>query len=239
MLSRRFIQYLPACDSSKEGEICFLIENIRTKSFSNAHQCSTRAFKVPPSALRNARPIILQHFPLYRLNDEHCENTPDSMPEKVNTHSFSEHLNGLSSVQQAFVKMRERWDCLSEEASNWLLTTLNPRALFSGHTHFACQTRHQYEKCETFCPNKQSPHSACRRSGRRSRQDSDVQTETAWEYNVASLSWRNTPQPSVLLAHIQEDRVVVTTCLLPNEYTIFILYAIGLLLILVYTLRKR
>lgn len=46
-----------------------------------------------------SRPIFLQHFPMYRKSDEIC-NEPDEAPEKIKKELF-----------------RQKWDCLSEEAS--------------------------------------------------------------------------------------------------------------------------
>lgn len=51
-----------------------------------------------------SRPIFLQHFPMYRKSDEICDE-PDAAPE--------------SGKKELF---RQKWDCLSEEASEMVLT---------------------------------------------------------------------------------------------------------------------
>ena len=70
------------------------------------------------------RPILLSHFPLYRLSDEHCDE-PDEAP-----------------ADEKLVRFREGWDCISKESSNLLLESLHPRLILSGHTHHGCNTSH-------------------------------------------------------------------------------------------------
>ncbi|XP_055332974.1 metallophosphoesterase 1-like [Paramacrobiotus metropolitanus] len=70
------------------------------------------------------RPVVLQHFPLYRESDAECSQD-DAAPSSEKNISF-----------------RPKWDCLSREASQELLEKLSPRALFSGHTHHGCYQEH-------------------------------------------------------------------------------------------------
>ncbi|KAL3310399.1 Proteasome subunit beta type-8 [Cichlidogyrus casuarinus] len=72
-----------------------------------------------------SRPIVLQHFPLYRPNDVNCTLSEDSMPSPL-----KETAN------------RPRWECLSEEATQTIVQKLRPRLVVSGHTHFGCRTDH-------------------------------------------------------------------------------------------------
>ncbi|KER22558.1 hypothetical protein T265_09389 [Opisthorchis viverrini] len=73
------------------------------------------------------RPILLQHFPLYRDTESPCSSDPvDAMPHA-----------GRSK------KYRPRWDCLSLEASQKLLEQLRPRLVLSGHSHYACELEHR------------------------------------------------------------------------------------------------
>lgn len=67
-----------------------------------------------------SRPILLQHFPLYRQSDMDC-NEPDSAHMPVKKERF-----------------RERWECLSQESTFQLLNQLHPRLALSGHTHHGC-----------------------------------------------------------------------------------------------------
>uniref|UniRef100_A0A5S6Q902 Metallophos domain-containing protein n=1 Tax=Trichuris muris TaxID=70415 RepID=A0A5S6Q902_TRIMR len=70
------------------------------------------------------RPILLQHFPLYRESDAPCQE-PDAAPYYLK-----------------YKKMRQSWECLSKESSSLLFDHLQPRAVFSGHTHYGCLTLH-------------------------------------------------------------------------------------------------
>ncbi|TKR92809.1 hypothetical protein L596_007388 [Steinernema carpocapsae] len=69
-----------------------------------------------------SRPILMQHFPLYRKNDLECADDLDLSPEKIRKTAF-----------------REKWECLSEDSTKDLIRLLKPRAAFGGHTHFGCQ----------------------------------------------------------------------------------------------------
>ncbi|CAH8435141.1 unnamed protein product [Dicrocoelium dendriticum] len=73
------------------------------------------------------RPILLQHFPLFRPNELACPATPlDAMPA---------HLRRVA--------YRPKWDCLSEKASQQLLRQLRPRLVLSGHSHYSCLLHHK------------------------------------------------------------------------------------------------
>ncbi|XP_072936921.1 metallophosphoesterase 1-like isoform X2 [Epargyreus clarus] len=75
---------------------------------------------------RYSRPIIMQHYPLYRESDSICTE-PDAAP--------------LSKRNSLF---EERWDCLSKESTEYLVENLHPRAAFGGHTHHSCIVRHSF-----------------------------------------------------------------------------------------------
>ncbi|XP_026757271.1 metallophosphoesterase 1 homolog [Galleria mellonella] len=73
-----------------------------------------------------SRPIIMQHYPLYRESDSICTE-PDAAPLPERNNLFE-----------------ERWDCLSKESTEYLVESLNPRAAFGGHTHHSCVVRHSF-----------------------------------------------------------------------------------------------
>lgn len=75
-----------------------------------------------------SRPLILQHFPMYRDSDKTCDE-PDEAPEDLKR-----------------MKFRERWDCLSQEATEMIFDQLDPRAVFTGHTHHGCHVVHGASK---------------------------------------------------------------------------------------------
>jgi hypothetical protein len=68
-----------------------------------------------------SRPIIMQHFPLYRKNDEVCEFATDLAPPSLRSEKF-----------------REKWECISNESTQFLVNSLHPRVVFGGHSHFTC-----------------------------------------------------------------------------------------------------
>ncbi len=65
-----------------------------------------------------SRPILFTHFPLYRDSDRVCPKSIDSEVEHEN--------------------FREKYDCLSREATKQIINQMNPRLVFNGHTHFSC-----------------------------------------------------------------------------------------------------
>lgn len=59
-------------------------------------------------------------------------------------------------------KFRERWECLSKEASEQLLDILTPRLIVDGHTHHGCRRIHGEDTLEITIPsfswrNKDNP----------------------------------------------------------------------------------
>ncbi len=74
-----------------------------------------------------SRPILLQHFPLYRKSDAECHsNDPDV----------------ISDPEEKAKPFKPQWDCLSQNASQLLLQSIKPRLILSGHTHHGCQILH-------------------------------------------------------------------------------------------------
>ncbi|XP_053401577.1 metallophosphoesterase 1-like isoform X2 [Mercenaria mercenaria] len=75
--------------------------------------------------ISNTRPVLLQHFPMYRESDKNC-STPDAAPD-----------------DEKFIPFREKWDCISKESSTMLLEYLDPRLIVSAHTHHGCYRLHE------------------------------------------------------------------------------------------------
>ncbi|KRY68415.1 Metallophosphoesterase 1 [Trichinella pseudospiralis] len=70
------------------------------------------------------KPIVMQHFPMFRESDALCDEV-DEAP-----------------FDQKHRLMLEGKDCLSNKSTRFLLEILQPRAVFSGHTHHGCKTLH-------------------------------------------------------------------------------------------------
>lgn len=88
--------------------------------------------------------MAAQHYPMYRESDEMC-NELDQAPDEIKD-----------------VKFRERWECLSKEASEQLLDILKPRLIVNGHTHHGCSKIHKDDILEITIPsfswrNKDNP----------------------------------------------------------------------------------
>ncbi|XP_042317621.1 metallophosphoesterase 1 isoform X2 [Sceloporus undulatus] len=77
----------------------------------------------------------LQHYPLYRRSDSKCTGE-DSAP--------------LDKKNDLF---REKYDVLSQEASQQLLWWFHPRLILSGHTHSACEVLHNGRILEISVPS--------------------------------------------------------------------------------------
>lgn len=93
----------------------------------------------------------MQHYPLYRYSDSKCSGVDEAPPT----------IKG-----QVF---KERWDCLSKEATHQLLDMLKPRVAFAGHTHHGCVTQLPNNAVEYTIPsfswrNKDNPNYALVRS---------------------------------------------------------------------------
>ncbi|KAL1773607.1 hypothetical protein HispidOSU_012955 [Sigmodon hispidus] len=80
-------------------------------------------------------PVLLQHYPLYRVSDANCSGEDAAPPEERN------------------VPFKEKYDVLSREASQKLLWWLRPRLILSGHTHSACEVLHPGGAPEVSVPS--------------------------------------------------------------------------------------
>ncbi|XP_037131111.1 metallophosphoesterase 1 isoform X1 [Syngnathus acus] len=80
-------------------------------------------------------PIMLQHYPLYRVSDAGCTGTDAAPPGE-------RHL-----------LFREKYDVLSKEASQKLLQWFKPRLILSGHTHSGCEVLHDNKYPEVSVPS--------------------------------------------------------------------------------------
>uniref|UniRef100_A0A0N5BW93 Metallophos domain-containing protein n=1 Tax=Strongyloides papillosus TaxID=174720 RepID=A0A0N5BW93_STREA len=75
---------------------------------------------------KQKQPTVLMHFPLYRNNDMNCEG--------------GNELNDFD-IRKSEV-FREKWDCLSKNATQFIVDRLNPKVVFSGHTHYGCKIKY-------------------------------------------------------------------------------------------------
>lgn len=88
----------------------------------NANDVKCKHLGRPPLS-SYSQPILLQHFPTYRASDSTCQ----------------EHD---SPVIEAY---RERWEVLSQRATQFIGKQLSPRLAFSGHSHHYCHTKNMLD----------------------------------------------------------------------------------------------
>jgi hypothetical protein len=108
---------------------------------------------------------------------------------------------------------RPQWDCLSQQSSKFLLESLKPRLVMSGHTHHGCRTVHAFE--------------------------AGGEEAAAPEWSVSSFSWRNRNNPAFVLAQIRPHEFVMSKCYLPEENTVIAVYRFGGLAILLFAVLTR
>ncbi|CAO4361778.1 unnamed protein product [Caenorhabditis nigoni] len=136
------------------------------------------------------RPIVLQHFPLYRKSDSVCEKMDE------------QHVVDLKEIY------REQWDTLSKDSTRKLISTLNPIAVFDGHTHKMCKKKWKSSQAPGYF----------------------------YEYTVNSFSWRNGDVPSILLSVMDGEDVFVSSCRLPSEVHQIKVYVVGGLAVLIFAI---
>ncbi len=128
------IQFVSVNSMAMEGDGCFLCKRAEQglrkvakelECIENRDVCEIDYdFEGEGDAAEFGRPVLLQHFPLYRESDAQCtgdDAPPDSEKEKP---------------------FRDKFDCVSKESSDLLLKTLRPRLILSGHTHHGCLVHH-------------------------------------------------------------------------------------------------
>ncbi|XP_018899719.1 metallophosphoesterase 1 [Bemisia tabaci] len=123
-VSRRNVHFVLINSMAMEGDGCSICQKAEKnlKTVAAKLRCTKgvgvcKGIKPLPSY---SKPIILQHFPMYRESDESCQEI-DSAPPVLKNEKF-----------------RERWECLSREASEMLIEMLRPRVILTGHTHHGC-----------------------------------------------------------------------------------------------------
>ncbi|CAH1133814.1 unnamed protein product [Ceutorhynchus assimilis] len=135
-----------------EGDGCFLCQpaEVELRNIEKILKCSKNSTKGCDPSLtlpKYSRPILMQHYPLYRESDKECTDFDAApMPEK----------------EELF---RENWECLSKEATYQILKQVQPRLALSGHTHHGCTRQLPIGGIEITIPsfswrNKNNPNYA-------------------------------------------------------------------------------
>ncbi|VDN12731.1 unnamed protein product [Dibothriocephalus latus] len=195
-----------------------------------------------------SRPILLQHFPLYRPDETVCESGhPDSMP---NTHRNDPYA--------------PKNDCLAEFTSKRLLQAIQPRLILDGHSHYGCHRKHELpgSNGKLFAEEWTVPAFTCSASLTLTCLALSIgkypchfmQTElsflkAAFTYFAPQYLY-DTVLPAAIegircelwqkkLLHISRNDYAVNKCLLPSEVTIALTYILGLVGIAFFLVRVR
>lgn len=107
---------------SAEAELERIAEQLNCRKPDDAaaklERCKNRTAE--EKRLDYSAPVLLQHFPTWRRSDSDCTERDKTLELEA---------------------YRERWEVLSERSSQWLGRLLQPRAVFSGHSHRYCRTQ--------------------------------------------------------------------------------------------------
>ncbi|XP_055490361.1 metallophosphoesterase 1 isoform X1 [Leucoraja erinacea] len=144
VVSRKGVNFVLVNSIALQGDGCSICEKVENDlhQLSLALNCSRQLD--PNHSGGNCKdkdifpesaPILLQHYPLYRVSDAECTGEDSASPEEKK------------------LLFRERYDTLSVEASNMLLWWLQPRLVLSGHTHSACTVQHGSQRPEISIPS--------------------------------------------------------------------------------------
>ncbi|XP_050529157.1 metallophosphoesterase 1 isoform X2 [Daktulosphaira vitifoliae] len=129
LISKRNVHFVTVNSMAMEMDGCYFCYTAeqKLKELARRMKCSREKTCSKNMLIEGnySKPVLLQHFPLYRTNDMTC-NEPDSAPMAEKIKIF-----------------REGWDCLKKDATKKLLEILKPRVVFNGHTHHGCHMIHE------------------------------------------------------------------------------------------------
>ncbi|KAJ8011058.1 hypothetical protein DPEC_G00054250 [Dallia pectoralis] len=135
MVTKKGVNFLLVNSVALHGDGCPICQSVEKQLFTLSRDLNCSLLQNSQSRIireycRDAwiyspsSPVILQHYPLYRVSDAGCTGRDAASPEE-------RHL-----------LFREKYDVLSQEASHKLLQWFKPRLVLSGHTHSGCQVLH-------------------------------------------------------------------------------------------------
>ncbi|KAL9707547.1 hypothetical protein quinque_011065 [Culex quinquefasciatus] len=121
MTSIRGVNFVTINSVAMEGDGCQLCETAEKelRGISAIFKCGRgvgHGCKSVPKLEEYSRPIVLQHYPMYRESDRACQEYDAPQIELY----------------------RERWEVISKESTDLIGELINPRLSFSGHTHHYC-----------------------------------------------------------------------------------------------------
>ncbi|XP_022535978.1 metallophosphoesterase 1 [Astyanax mexicanus] len=145
ILTKRGVNFLLVNSVALHGDHCPICQSVENElhSLSQALNCSVQSFQSESKKHRcrdmqryaSTPPILLQHYPLYRVSDAECTGEDAAPPN------------------ERYQLFHERYDVLSQDASKMLLWWFQPRLILSGHTHSACEVFHENRIPEISVPS--------------------------------------------------------------------------------------
>ncbi|XP_041698908.1 metallophosphoesterase 1 isoform X2 [Coregonus clupeaformis] len=124
----------PICQSV-EKQLYTISRDLNCSLLQNSESSVIKEYCQDAWTYPSTPPIILQHYPLYRVSDAGCTGR-DAAP-----------------TEERHLLFREKYDVLSREASHRLLQWFKPRLVLSGHTHSGCQVLHDNQYPEISVPS--------------------------------------------------------------------------------------
>lgn len=115
------IHFVMINSMAMEGDNCMFCSEAQSalRNISRTLHCMQNPQEAECARTRRhpySQPIIMQHFPTYRISDKVCREH-----ESQNIETF-----------------RERFHVLSKDATDMLGELIKPRLAFAGHSHFYC-----------------------------------------------------------------------------------------------------
>uniref|UniRef100_A0A8C6XVJ3 Metallophosphoesterase 1 n=1 Tax=Naja naja TaxID=35670 RepID=A0A8C6XVJ3_NAJNA len=144
IITRKGINFLIVNSVALEGDRCIICRTAEAKLIELSHRlnCSLKEQNQYKKSCSDKLYLELfctfnsfQHYPLYRRSDSECTGEDAAPMEKKND------------------LFREKYDVLSQEASQKLLWWFHPRLILSGHTHSACEVLHNGNIHEISVPS--------------------------------------------------------------------------------------
>ena len=138
------INFVALNSMALEGDGCYLCNSVISEIKNVAQMLKLEELK--EGEHKKSRPILIQHFPFFRETDLNCKET-DSPPQSLRNRIYEPKI-----------------DCVSKEATEFILKTLSPRLAFSGHTHSGCIINHtlsntiEYSVASFNARNRQDPN---------------------------------------------------------------------------------
>ncbi|XP_019401334.1 PREDICTED: metallophosphoesterase 1 isoform X1 [Crocodylus porosus] len=143
IVTRKGVNFVLVNSVALEGDGCTICSLAEAKLMELSHKlnCSQQEQKHSNKRCREmeqlpaSQPILLQHYPLYRRSDSECTGEDSAPPEEKN------------------IPFKQKYDVLSQEASQKLIWWFHPRLILSGHTHSACEVLHDGKILEVSVPS--------------------------------------------------------------------------------------